>query len=68
MWQPRGNAAAVFKTDDEGAKSNAQSENGSLSSIETSSDPYQTARRRNFKKAEVLFVFNLAAGQECLEN
>jgi len=56
-----------FKIDDEGAKIIVQSENGSFSSTETSSNPYQTTRRRNFKKTEVLFVFNLAAGQEYLE-
>ena len=68
MWQPRGKPAADFKIEDGGAKSIVKSENGRLSSTETSSNPYQTARSRNFQKAEVLFVFNLTAGQEYLDN
>jgi len=68
IWRPRGNAASVFKIDEKGEKSLLQSENGSLSSTETLATPYQTTRRRNFQKAEVPFVFNLAEVQEYLEN
>jgi hypothetical protein len=68
MWHPRGNVATVCKIDEEGEKSLLQSESGSLSSTETSANPHQTAWRRNFQKAEVLFVFNLAERLEYLEN
>ena len=63
----RGNAVSAFKVHGKGVKSLLKSQNANLSSAETSVNLYQTARRRNFQKSEVIFVFNLAESQEYVE-